>query len=373
MALCQKIKTFRNSKGNMMLHVVIPLLGVVKSGGLRVLVELANGLVQKGHKVTFITIGNGNFPFELRKDVAVLSLDENIKSIFSKMWKIYKHIPKDANVIISNYFMSAYLGYAASLFKNIPHIYFVQDYEADFFQSPQSISGNIKRLLAMTSYKLPSHTITISNSILQKISINSKNSVTIINDGVDTNIFKPDHYYKDGTIITIMAIARSEKRKGLSDLINTLTLLSKKGHKFTVFFATNEKNVNIEAAFDYEMHSPKSDHELAQLYNKANLFISTSYFEGFGLPPLEAMACGTAVVTTDSGGINEYAVNGENCLIVPVGDVESIFNAVNMLIKDNELRFKLIDGGIYTSSKFTWDVMVDKFEMELLKVCEKTV
>ncbi len=49
--------------------------------------------------------------------------------------------------------------------------------------------------------------------------------------------------------------------------------------------------------------------------NISHIFISTSWWEGFGLPSLEAMACGCALILTDAGGVNEYAIANENCLM----------------------------------------------------------
>ena len=56
---------------------------------------------------------------------------------------------------------------------------------------------------------------------------------------------------------------------------------------------------------------------LAELYSSADIFLFTSYAESFGLPPLEAMACGTTVVTTDCKGNRDYAIGEYNCLIRP--------------------------------------------------------
>jgi len=68
------------------------------------------------------------------------------------------------------------------------------------------------------------------------------------------------------------------------------------------------------------------------------------------MPPLEAMACGVPVITTDCGGVRDFA-NNSNSIIVPTGDVHSIADAVTMLKKDKNLREDLRQQGLETAKK----------------------
>ncbi|MGC8949527.1 MAG: glycosyltransferase, partial [Thermoprotei archaeon] len=104
------------------------------------------------------------------------------------------------------------------------------------------------------------------------------------------------------------------------------------------------------------------DEFLAKLYSSSDIFIFTSYKESFGLPPLEAMACGTAVVTTDCGGFRDYAVDGYNSLIVPPGDPKAVADAVIKILRDSKLRERLVEGGLETAKRWTWDKVVNVFE-----------
>ena len=69
--------------------------------------------------------------------------------------------------------------------------------------------------------------------------------------------------------------------------------------------------------FNYTFYERPSDDELAELYSSADIFAFPSHIEGFGLPPLEAMACNTPVVTTDCLGVRDYVDNGKNAIMVP--------------------------------------------------------
>jgi glycosyltransferase involved in cell wall biosynthesis len=120
--------------------------------------------------------------------------------------------------------------------------------------------------------------------------------------------------------------------------------------------------MEVKPEFRYTIFSNVDDETLAKLYSSSDVFIFTSYKEGFGLPPLEAMASGTAVVTTDCGGIRDYAVDGYNSLIVPPGDPAAIAEAVIKILNDQRLREVLIQNGLETAKQWTWDKVTDKFE-----------
>jgi glycosyltransferase involved in cell wall biosynthesis len=80
-----------------------------------------------------------------------------------------------------------------------------------------------------------------------------------------------------------------------------------------------------------------------------------SKVEGFFGPPMEAMACGCAVIVGKVTGFDEYIMDGKNALVVEEGDVAAARSAVQQLISDRNLRQKLIDGGYETVKKWSWD------------------
>jgi glycosyltransferase involved in cell wall biosynthesis len=113
-----------------------------------------------------------------------------------------------------------------------------------------------------------------------------------------------------------------------------------------------------------------SDEQLAELFRRATVFVFPSLFEGFGLPPLEAMACGTPVVTTACGGVSDFARDGENCLMVPPGDVEGMAQAILRLLGDSPLRRRLSDTAVETARPWTWVRAVDQTEYYLRQVLQ---
>jgi glycosyltransferase involved in cell wall biosynthesis len=110
-------------------------------------------------------------------------------------------------------------------------------------------------------------------------------------------------------------------------------------------------------------------HLLAKLYKASDVFLFTSYAESFGLPPLEAMACGTPVIMTDAKGTRDYAVNYSNAIVVNPGDSQAIAEAAYQVLINEALRRKLIEGGLETAKEWSWDVkfpLVERFYCELL-------
>jgi len=80
------------------------------------------------------------------------------------------------------------------------------------------------------------------------------------------------------------------------------------------------------------------------------------------------MACGAAVLTTDSRGIREYAVDGENCLIVPVKNPDKLAEGMLYLLSQPDLANKLRSNGPSTAAKFDWERATDRFEAALNEV-----
>lgn len=92
--------------------------------------------------------------------------------------------------------------------------------------------------------------------------------------------------------------------------------------------------------------------ELAWWYNAADLFVYPSRFEGFGLPVLEAMACGTPVVTSNVAALPEVA--GDAALLVSPDDQAQLVEAMRHVLSDESLRQEMVFKGLAQAANFTW-------------------
>jgi glycosyltransferase involved in cell wall biosynthesis len=106
------------------------------------------------------------------------------------------------------------------------------------------------------------------------------------------------------------------------------------------------------------------DDDLPALYSAAEALAYPSIYEGFGLPLLEAMACGTPVVTSVTSSLPELA--GDAALLVEPTDIDALATAMRRLLQDADLRRRLVAAGFEQIRKFTWE----KAAAQLLAVYE---
>jgi glycosyltransferase involved in cell wall biosynthesis len=105
---------------------------------------------------------------------------------------------------------------------------------------------------------------------------------------------------------------------------------------------------------------------LAAFYRLARAFVFPSLYEGFGLPPLEAMACGTPVVTSNVSSLPEVA--GDAALLVDPYSADAIADGIHRAVTDESLRADLIDRGLARARTFSWAQSVAKIHRIYLEV-----
>ncbi|MEZ5285274.1 MAG: glycosyltransferase family 1 protein [Vicinamibacterales bacterium] len=108
---------------------------------------------------------------------------------------------------------------------------------------------------------------------------------------------------------------------------------------------------------------------LASFYRLANAFVFPSLYEGFGLPPLEAMACGTPVVTSNVSSLPEVA--GDAALLVDPYDVDGIASGLRRILSDEALRADLVARGLARARQFSWSESVARIHAVYQRVLER--
>lgn len=108
--------------------------------------------------------------------------------------------------------------------------------------------------------------------------------------------------------------------------------------------------LGIKEVVQFAGYIPQED--LPIVYNLASLFVYPSLYEGFGLPVLEAMACGVPVIATSVSSLPEVA--GEAGLLVPPGDETALTQAMQAVLTDPDVRQRLTEKGPQRASQFTW-------------------
>jgi glycosyltransferase involved in cell wall biosynthesis len=159
----------------------------------------------------------------------------------------------------------------------------------------------------------------------------------------------------------ILYVGTLEPRKNLKGIIQAynysrakddflLVLAGGKGWKYKhIFRLVNQLKLQDRVVFCGYM--PDSD--LPALYNSASVFVYPSFYEGFGLPPLEAMACGTPVIVSDTTSLPE--VTGDAGIYVDPFDIEQISVSIDTVLSDVKLCRTLRERGLMRAKLFSWE------------------
>ncbi|WP_172683797.1 glycosyltransferase family 4 protein [Desulfosarcina cetonica] len=127
------------------------------------------------------------------------------------------------------------------------------------------------------------------------------------------------------------------------------------------------KELNLDGKIRMLGYIPDAD--LPALYNLATAFVYISIDEGFGLPLLEAMQCGTPSIVSNAGSLPEIA--GDAALIVDPNSVDHIGKALQRLSVDKQLKDTLIKKGLLRSSNFRWQKTVSELSMLFFELTQK--
>lgn len=195
--------------------------------------------------------------------------------------------------------------------------------------------------------------------------------VAVIYPGVDAR-FRPDDDHRYQTILRakyglespfILSVGTIEPRKNYPRLIQAFQLLRAeykiphqliivggRGWLFHDIYQEVER-LGIGDSVRFLGYVPEED--LRALYRGAEVFAFPSHYEGFGLPPLEAMACGVPTVVSNTSSLPE--VVGDAALMVSPDDIKGLAEALYRLLSDDALRAELRKEGLEQAQKFSWE------------------
>lgn len=118
---------------------------------------------------------------------------------------------------------------------------------------------------------------------------------------------------------------------------------------------------------DVEFHEAPYKDELRRIYNSLDIFVFPSHHEGFGNPPMEAMACGAACITTEVGGVPDYIIAGKTALVSEIKNPEDLAEKILRLLRNEKERRQTAEQGYNHIQKFTWNNTAVKLEQIFAK------
>ena len=160
----------------------------------------------------------------------------------------------------------------------------------------------------------------------------------------------------------ILVISSADPRKNITTLVQAYALLPaslRERHQLAIVWthgflapSLEEQIEALDIADSVRFLNHVSDEELVLLYNGASLFVFPSLYEGFGLPPLEAMACGTPVLAADNSSIPEIV--GSAALLTAAEDKKAMAERIARILTDEALQAQLINRGLKRATEFSW-------------------
>ena len=216
------------------------------------------------------------------------------------------------------------------------------------------------------------HVICVSEAtksdLMQHLAV-AEAKITVIYNGIDHSVFKPSPV-DDGRFSApyVLYVGSERPRKNLVCLMRAFAALKDRGQGFASLrllkvgsagrsdgfrTATLEEARRLGVDRDIDFVDHVSDQALAVLYSNALALVYPSLYEGFGLPVVEAMACGCPVVASHVSSLPEVA--GSAALLVDPHDPAEFAEALHSVILDRDLRTRLRGKGLRRARDFSWD------------------
>lgn len=369
-------------------------------GGVLLVIEYANHLTRRGHSVKLFT-PNGtvdpNLLERLHPSVSVIECAASLPitrsplALVRLLWSMARDLPP-ADVVVATHtptvaaiLLARIVGTAQSqqpssnstdpnssklhitLTKRPARAWLYMDYPEMFRDR------YVERMLLRVAPRWFDVIWTISTPLKEAVSAYTNRPIVVTGSGLpnDELLFNQPRLQSPDGEKRILYVGNSKPRKGLRDFLAAMNVAYEHNPNIRIVIAGSEdcrslieqsEIAKLDNKAIIEFHPKPSDLELSELYASSDLFVSASWGEGLGYPPLESMACGTPVVLTDSGGVRDYAQHEENCLMVPPKDVSAMAAAVERLVGDESLTDHLSRNGRKTALRYNWATVVEQVE-----------
>lgn len=340
------------------MKITFILPGGGRSGGIKSTVKVANGLLQRGHKVRLLVNKTGR---SLRMRLRELWLkarytyDNDWLDLFKGSLERFADIERctfdnKEIVVASGWWAGAEI---RRLNRNgIVKVHHIRGMLKDADQMRAAWGENVPKIV-VASYL---------EEVIKQVC--DQKVYAIISDGIDTTEFYPSvpESQRNGVGTIYGQGYHKDPETVLKVLENLRTSRPVTPQRV---FSLNRKPKDMPREI---FHRLPPLEKIREIYSRSLVWFLGSYSEGFGLPVLEAMACGCAVVSTSCGGPQDIIKDGENGFLVKVGDVKQIVNRVKELLDDGELRQRFVRNSEETLRKFSWESSIDRLERALSNI-----
>ena len=334
------------------------------SGGNRLLFEYANRLKKEGQEVRWFVLAKHIKWYRLDKVIMacvqgmtiippeVIDWVDNTIPIEILPANHPKYIP-DADILVSTAWQTAEFVAKLSAVKGVP-FYFILHYE--------SLWARYKSR-AVKTYDLPMKKLVISSWLKGMLKEKHGQTADVIVTPVNQDMFFCEEKKWNSTR-RICMLHHDYNWKGYEDGIKAVKEVITQGHDLElVVFGEKLKDPQPlfdSAGFDFEYHYRPTRERLRKIYCSCDIFLCSSWYEGLGMPAMEAMACRCSLVTTDTGGCLDYAIDEQTALVSAPRDVTGLSRNLIRLLEDEALLKSLSEDGYRKINEFNWEENCDR-------------
>ncbi len=261
---------------------------------------------------------------------------------------------------------------AATVWKRTPCIVTIHDVKPLIFKelrSRRNLGRLLSQMLVGEKWAKIDHVITDSDcsrrDLMERVGV-PDDRITVVYPGVDANVFRPPESEVSAGAVSsgrpyVLCVSGGDPTKNLETLIDAFAALpsSMRDEHDLVLAGDLRRREDLrtrvaERGIAAQTHFPGlvSDERLVELYQRASLFVFPSRYEGFGLPVLEAMACGCPVVCSNAASLPE--VTGDAALLVEPLNTEGFTHGMLTMLADGETKRKFRHRGLGQVARFSW-------------------
>ena len=320
------------------------------AGGVRAILTYADRLARRGHAVTLVVPGRRRWWGRVKAGERPKWVGDFRPAIqWVGRWNAAK-LP-DADVVVATAWQSAPV-VAAAPERAGRKVYLVQHYESLYHGRADVVDA---------TYRLPLTKIVISTWLRDIMRERFESDAEILVTPVDPKLFHRVDVRRAAGPPRVLMLQHEYAWKGVADGMEAAARVRAAGQPLRLVGFGVKPPAGLVVYDEFHVNLPQED--LARLYSGVDVYLCPSWDEGLGMPSMEAMACGTSLVTYDNGGSRDYARDGETALVAPRRDVAALSAALRRMVSDDRLRRRLADAGAtFVRTAFDWDRAVERLE-----------
>jgi glycosyltransferase involved in cell wall biosynthesis len=230
--------------------------------------------------------------------------------------------------------------------------YLIQHFESLYHGAPKEVDQ---------TYALPLRHIVISSWLRDIMRERFGATADVLVTPVDPALFHPVEGARSTDALRVLMLHHDYAWKGVREGLEAMASVRAR-HSEVQLVGFGVKRPREALPYD-EFYENLPQARLAWLYSRCPIYLCPSWDEGLGMPAMEAMACGAALVTFDNGGSRDYAKDGDTALVAPHRDVAALARCLERMVSDHKLRAEIAARGReFVTQSFDWDRATARLE-----------